>query len=317
MSSKEVKFYQYNQDKNGRKIEIEYKGNPIVDNNIDEDRKLITKFMNYAINSNNMVKNICFLRTILKNYDEKSLLINYECKNFKETIKYDNLHMSFFDKKEKDESFVFEHELGTDINFMFNHENNSSELNIKDKSEKISKILDEIDSLNNIKPIQLDKNAKMIIEIYKLFYNRYPDFTDKNINVKIQTMLSILAEFDITINEYYGFSIYDESNIPMSITLKSDIDYLFPFGQIINIDNPVKIKEEYQNLIKLIGNEIREYMRTENKIDILPIMSKVIYAARYSLSSISNVSDISKYTDCSNEDIESSIKLVKKINSKR
>ncbi len=42
-------------------------------------------------------------------------------------------------------------------------------------------------------------NPKVLIEIYKLFYNENPDFSLSNTSIKVQTMMSILAQFGITL----------------------------------------------------------------------------------------------------------------------
>ena len=42
----------------------------------------------------------------------------------------------------------------------------------------------------------------------------------------------------------------------------------------------------------------------------------MIHAARYNLSSTASIEDVAKYTDCSSDEVESSMKLVKRINTK-
>ena len=72
----------------------------------------------------------------------------------------------------------------------------------------------------------ISDDSKIIIEVYKLFYNQDPDFSDKNIGIKIQAMLSILSEFGVSISDY-SFSLCGSKNITMSINLSNLIYELF------------------------------------------------------------------------------------------
>lgn len=54
----------------------------------------------------------------------------------------------------------------------------------------------------------------------------------------------------------------------------------------------------------------------DDKDEALEKISQVIYASRYSLSSNSDINRICEFTKCTLEEVESSIQLVKKIESK-
>ena len=177
-------------------------------------------------------------------------------------------------------------------------------------------MLQEIYYLSHAKPIELDQDSKVIVEVYKLFYNKNPDFSNKNINIKIQTMLSILAEFYISVGDY-GFSLSGKRNIPMSMNLSNLVYELFPLGEIKEIDNPIQLREDAKKTISIVGEGIRNTIdSTDNQEEALITISKVIHAARYNLSSTASIEDVAKYTDCSSDEVESSMKLVKRINTK-
>lgn len=321
MSLNNVEFNECIQGKNGDSFEFKYEGTPKNDNiKKNKVQELITKFMNKY--HWDMVTNVKFLRTILRDYDERLLVISYQNGEVKETIKFDNSHISLFEKMDKDsefdENFIVKFTPSDNISFMFTDANNKviDYSNIKNISDRITKVLQEIYYLSNVKPIELDQDSKVIIEVYKLFYNENPDFSDKNINIKIQTMLSILAEFNISVGDY-GFLLSGKRNIPMSMNLSNLVYELFPLGEIKEIDNPIQLREDAKKTISIVGEGIRNTIdSTDNQEEALITISKVIHAARYNLSSTASIEDVAKYTDCSSDEIESSMKLVKRINTK-
>ena len=321
MSLNNVEFNECIQGKNGDIFEFKYNGTP-KNNNIDKNKvqELITRFMNKY--HGDMVTNVKFLRTILKDYDERLLVISYQNGEVKETIKFVNSHISLFEKRDKDselaENFIVKFTPSDNINFMLTDTNNKviDYSNLKNISDRITEVLQEIYYLSHAKPIELDQDSKVIVEVYKLFYNKNPDFSNKNINIKIQTMLSILPEFYISVGDY-GFSLSGKRNIPMSMNLSNLVYELFPLGEIKEIDNPIQLREDAKKTISIVGEGIRNTIdSTDNQEEALITISKVIHAARYNLSSTASIEDVAKYTDCSSDEVESSMKLVKRINTK-
>lgn len=324
MNLNKVKFNESIHSKNGYTFEFKYEGNQkndVVDTN--KVHKLITKFMNQIKNHEDMITNVRFLRTILKEYDEQLLILNYQNSKVEETIKFDNCHMSLFEKTEKislnnfNENFSVKYTSSNNISFTFTDSNNNiiDYSNVSDISNKITEVLKEIETLNCIEPIELDQNAKTIVEMYKLFYNENPDFSDENINLKIQTMLSILSKFLISVDDY-SFSFSSKRKFPVSISLSNLIFELFPLGEIMQINEPIKIREDVKKKIIIIGEEIKNTIKsTSNQKEALTIISKIMHATSYNLPSTASIEEIAKYTNCSNSEVESCIKLVKKINN--
>ncbi len=323
MAVNNVEFNKCIQEKNGASFEFQYKGTPKREN-LDKNRiqELIAKFMNKY--HGDMVTNVKFLRTILKDYDERLLVISYKNGMVKETIKFDNSHISLFEKNEKEtdnefaNSFSVRFTTGDNVSFMFTDANNNviDYSSIKNISDRITKVLQEIYYLSHVKSIELNQDSKVIVELYRLFYNESPDFSDNNINIKIQTMLSILAEFNISVGDY-AFSLSGKRNIPMSMSLSNLVYELFPLGEVKDIDNPIELSEDAKKTISVVGEGIRNAIDSiNNPEEALITISKVIHAARYNLSSATSLEDVAKYIDCSSDEVESSMKLVKKINSK-
>lgn len=323
MNLNKVKFNESIHSKNGYIFEFKYEGNQkndVVDTN--KVHKLITKFMNQIKNHEDMITNVRFLRTILREYDEQLLILNYQNSKVEETIKFDNCHMSLFEKTEKislnnfNENFSVKYTSSNNISFTFTDSNNIIDYsNVSDISNKITEVLKEIETLNCIEPIELDQNAKTIVEMYKLFYNENPDFSDENINLKTQTMLSILYKFSISVDDY-SFSFSSKKKFPVSISLSNLIFELFPLGEIMQINEPIKIREDVKKKIIIIGEEIKNTIKsTSNQKEALTIISKIMHATSYNLPSTASIEEIAKYTNCSNSEVESCRKLVKKINN--
>lgn len=128
--------------------------------------------------------------------------------------------------------------------------------------------------------IYLDENDKTIIEIYKLFYGENPNFSDDDIETKIQSMLSILSGFGISLNFDYSFNLNDD-NIPMSLVLKQKINRLCSYGKIDEVDD-VNLNKESQKTIKSVGETIRNIAYCKQDLnDILIAISKMLYEMRY------------------------------------
>lgn len=317
-----VEFNKFTQDRDGEKFEFRYEG--IANDNINQEeiQIIIDKFMN-QINHENMKTNIKFLRTILKDCEEKLLVLNYQDDKNEIHIKFVNCHLFSYEKIEKqndnNESIIIKYNPSKDIKITVSAADNkiTEYSNARNFGDKMTKFLTEINDLSKAKSIELNDNSKILIEIYKCFYNEIPDFSDKLINIKMQTMVSILIEFGISINDDYYFSLYGKKNMPMSLVLYDHIYNLFPFGKIEGVDYTMKLRDDVKKRIITIGNTIRAAIKDiDNKAEALITISKAVYAARYDLSYVKSIGDISKYTDCSNNDLEFSMKLVKNINTK-
>ncbi len=312
MSKKTVNFNRNITFENEEKFVLSFKG---IESSSNIDKVKINKLLDNFINSKshiNMLRNVEFIRTILKNFEEKLLVIEYSNKNFQEIVKYDNGILSFFNSKNnKNKNLITAEFSNRKLNISFS---NYDEDII---NQQFSKLMDHIHLLKNVKPVNLDMDSKALIEIYKLFYNENPNFSLSNINIRVQTMMSILALFGINLEEDYSFSLLGKNKMPNSLYLEQLVNKLFPLGEIVDIEEPIKLADELTKIIKIVGECVREVINTEyNKDDALITISKVIYAGRYSLSSNSNVKEISNFTNSTQNEVKSSIKLVKCIEKK-
>ena len=213
MTKKAIEIYRFKENEKDF-FEIFFKGIP-KHSNIDNQKieKLISSFMDRC--HGEMLDDVRFLRTILRDYKETKLHILYKKKKKEEVINYNNLKITRYEKHENND-FKIKYTPKNRISYTFN---NKSINNIHDI---INQSQEDIDELENATKIELSKEAKLLIEVYRLFFNENPEFTKKNINLKFQTMITILEGFNITINDY-GVSYVNTKNLPLSFKLLKSI----------------------------------------------------------------------------------------------
>lgn len=321
MASNKVSYSLSIKDKNGDIFEFTYEGIPKRnDINNEKIQKLITKFMN--IYHGNMLTNIRFFRTIFKDYDEKLLFINYQSNDIRESIKFKNSTIIEYFRSKKnmenmnEDNFEVKFSNGKNTSLKINDSINGSykKFNYSNLSDKIQDVSKEIDSLSFVEPVRLIYDDKLLVEVYKLFYNENPDFSDDDINIKVQAMAIILSFFNLPIGDY-GFSLNKEK-IPMSMSLYLQIYKLFPLGEVNEVIDPIKINDYNKRKIFIIGEEIRNSLNNNNLKETLISISRAIYGARWYFYQGQNILDIARNGNCNVSEVESCIKLVKTINTK-
>lgn len=305
----------------GTVFEFRYEGIPFEVYDEEKSEELIGKFLNKKTLHRDMLRNVAYIRTILNSSKEKLLVIHYKDRDNEETVKYDNGILSFYEgKKYDDESLNYmkvKFQPNDELKISFSDFEDKQIIeypNIKDTKNQFDEMVDHINSLVNVKPVYLNNDTKAIIETYKLFYDENPDFSKEDINIKIQTMLSILAQFDISFGDY---SFYINERMPESLTLLQMVNRLFPLGEVTVIEDPVKLKETAKETIRIVGETIRETIGNNQDVnEALITISKTIYAGRYNLVSVYD--DIEKLVEYPNinltySEANSSTQLVKRI----
>lgn len=305
-------------------IEVRYDGIPNDNVNLDKIDTLLEDFTNNH-KHNYMIENVTIVRTILKDCEEKLLVIFYQDEKGSELVKYDNSNLFLYEKSKKEENseyfdrykIKYESPYGIKLDYN-NHETDVADYHgIELVSKEIAEIMEQIYHLKNTKAVVLDIDDKTLIEIYKLFYNENPDFSSKDINVRVQTMMSILAEFGISLGDDYGFSIWGKAKMPVSLKLGQIVNKLYPLGEVNSVEDSIELVEGAKKIIKIVGECIKKTIAKEkNKNEALITISKIIYAGRYSLSSYRDVKKLSEFSEFTTNEVESSIKLVKRIKTR-
>lgn len=298
----------------GESIEVKYEGIPLKQD-IDEDevKRMIRNFVDNH-KHDNMIENVTILRTILREYQEISLDVIVSCDDEKEKVFYlnlYNLHWFNFTKNSQKYKIKYDNIMGLELNY------HNEVDNLKKYTDDLSDIMKYISDLSNVGPIIINDNDKALIEIYKLFYKENPDFSSEDINVKVQTMMSILSEFGITLDCDYAFYLMGKKKMPMSLKLKEMVKKMYPFGVVNEVKDNIKLADESRKIIQILGDSIMDVIHDEDDMnEALITISKVIHASRYNLSSKANVREIAEFTNRSVDDVEASVQLVKRIEHK-
>lgn len=304
----------------GTVFEFRYEGIPFEIYNEEKVEELIGKFLNKKALHRDMLQNVAYMRTILNSSEEKLLVIQYKDRGNEETVKYDNGILFFYECKKYDDEGLNYMEVEfqpSELKISFSDFEGKQIIeypNVEDMKNKFDEVVNHINSLTNVKPVYLNNDTKAIIEAYKLFYGENPDFSKEDINIKIQTMLSILAQFDISFGEY---SFFINERMPESYALLQMVNRLSPLGEVTVIEDPVKLKETAKETIEIVGKTIREEIGNKQDMnEALITISKTIYAGQYNLVSIYD--DVEKLVEYPNinltySEANSSVQLVKKI----
>ena len=239
--------------------------------------------LTYIFNNKNFGTNIneliYYIRTIFREYTEETLIVEIKNDKCMKQVKFVNKDVEKYKYKEKLNDVTINFIYGPEgINL--NIDSEYSKKNIED--DRISNILN--DCLNNIKTLNNNKNIKInefnkeekiLIEIYRLFFNKSPDFSQKEDINKAQSMMWLLYKEGIYLPEEEGFTIRHTGKV-WSFNIENIIDRLIPYGKINDSFDDIKFKKEAYNTIISMGQIIRRYI--ENKEEkTLENISKISY----------------------------------------
>ena len=266
---------------------------------------------------NNMPQNITWIRTLLSDFDEEYLEVNLSTNDINKTIKYVDKTLVLYESEENNSLLVnYEIEKNLNISLLNQPKNILNYPNYEIIKTTYNAKLEELSKLQKVNIVNLNTDDKALCLIYKLFYGEYPDFSSKNINTKIQSMLAILIEFGICLNDKISFRM-NHQKIPVSLYLEQEINKLTPLGKIEVIDNSVKLSEYATKIIKIVSKSIKEFIPEDyEEVEVLPKISSIIYAKRNIVSSNAKNIEIAKATSRSENSVNEVLKLTKKIDKK-
>lgn len=306
-------------EENGSIFKLAYEGK-IANNKIyvEKVEKKLDDFLTNLSHSN-MKRNIIFLRTILKDCEEQLLEVSYTEQNSCETINYKNTNINYYAKRSISNNYKLEiiYDIASGLNISCVNTVDNEKLIKYLNSADILELLKNLDDLANISSLKMDEDEKLLIEIYRLFYNENPDFSKKNISIKIQAMILILKNLGISLVEKYNFIIFRDGEYPHSLKLNQIIENLFPFGEIENFDKTNKLDDKIQKKVRIMGKTLLESIPSEYEIEeYLKTLSKIIYAGGDNLTlypSNYTIKRITSYSNIPQKEVENTMKLVKKI----
>lgn len=278
----------------------------LTNNTLQIENKLDRVFKDYYQTS--ILSVVRDIRTILKNLNETYLEISIS-NNFTELqVTYINGQLSSYKEEkyiDKENKVIFNYKKDNKYDFNFSGTENEDYpcenlVSLFEDYVKTKRMLQKISG------ITLDYNDELLFKVYKIFYDENPDLCDKNINIKIQTMIAVLTQFNICLN--YPLSVYTQGKMPQNLNLSEKIKTLRALEKIDTCDlTSVKLVYSHEKEIKEIGKIMRE-----NDIDLITL-SKIVHAENYDLSEKSNINQVIQFTKCNEEEIRQGIQLVKRI----
>ena len=294
-------------------------------NNVDtlEVSSLLDKFM-VNIYHGDSFETMRFLTTILKDFKQKHLFVDYDGKDGEYSLEYrdSKLHCVTVEgrnkKNPKINDFEITYAIGHDLLIERNDKNCDTIecFTNNDTFDRIKKAFNEVKQLFDVKPIELDYESKMLVQIYQLFYNENPDFSDINkTNIKMQTMLYILSEFGYSLSEYnYNhFSSYG-SGTPMDLSLSCTVRKLFPLGVIKSVDNPIPFNKTAERVVSYVGSRIRDIINDkDDELEVLKKLSTIMHSSLYRVSPIGDIKKVKEDTNYTEEEIKDNLQLIKSI----
>lgn len=265
-------------------------------------------------------EDVIFLRTILRDYQEKHFSLYFKSEKEEQTIEYKNGKLFYVHISQNIGKNTLNAKYKKGGSFSFSCTDLEKAKLLSEKSnidivEEIRNMKDCIVSLNAISKVELSEHAKIIIQLYQLFYNRNLAcsnyFTDK----EVQYMLVILSSFGITIPEVCNFSIsYGE---PVSYSIKCLLDKLEPYFEIEKVDNPVPLQDDVIERTKIIGQRVKQFIyKHENPMECLKNIALIVYYNRYNLIENTNMDYITNRTELTEKEINEVFSLGRRITKK-
>lgn len=179
-----------------------------------------------------------------------------------------------------------------------------NDLDVDKIGNVISRELSIIKKLKNVSLLAVDLDGKVLYEIYKLFYNEVPNFSDEIFKRKTNVMMGILDSYGISLGKGYKF-LFDLNNNVYSTKLMELLEKL-SFVNTNDIVDNVSLGKDVIEKIRFIGIEIRCFLsENNNDLDKLEQLLAFIYYDKHHMDNPSfKLPSIQK---------EKSFKVLKKI----
>lgn len=276
-------------------LHFEFYGTPKEDN-IDEIRinNIIDNIFNTKDFDTNIEQIIYYIRIILSQYDEKLLLVevkdlgnDYYAKvnlEDKKVVEYKNLRtLKLNDSEYVQMEIKFNENDGFSVHIpnQFNsinllHLNDCQIQNVISSSYRLISNINEMKMLDNM---YFNKEEKMLIDIYQMFFGENPDFSKEETVARIQSMMFILRKYDISLPTLDSFYMDGIQEYPISENIRTIIERLVPFGEIDRYrGDQVRFMPKVNNDIFKIGELINEFCSNyEEKDKVLNNISSILY----------------------------------------
>lgn len=123
----------------------------------------------------------------------------------------------------------------------------------------MKKFLTFVSSVNVHPDLNFSKKEKVLIEMYREFYDELPNFNELGDEIKTKSLMYMLTCANISIDDEKIDAVL-ASRIPFSMDIQSIMDTLALFGDLTKENvSKVLLTEECKNKMQMIKNLIKNY----------------------------------------------------------
>lgn len=293
---KQVSIYKYRQYKD-KMIEVRYGGTALSDFNQKRAEQLIEFLIDDEESISNTLRDVTYIKTVMQNVTEGKIYIKYHDQEKEEVVKYENNMLDSYECRRRGlksnyTKIEYTKYCGLQVSFAdFEDKSIFDEKPVGMLKYDFASMVDYINELKTAHSVWIDNDIRFIIQAYELFYEEKIDFSNEEIELRIQTMISILSQYGICKN-YYKFS--ESFDFPRCRIISEMISYMSQLGKITNLDQAEKIENYKIEEIQLIGKTVRGKRTNEEVNSLLVILSKIFYQGKYN-GSLSEIDELVKY----------------------
>ncbi len=266
-------------------------------------------------------KVVSWIRTVLKDVDESflNLVLSKDMKETRVTYVNQQLlayhYLETFKEHHKSSKVNYEAQFSANKQVQFSLSDNQGEIVeypfYKNSIHLIQDTMKELRELKRAYPVTLNEEGKALCEIYQLFYNELPDFSLEKTREKMQAMMSVLVESNISLGDDYCFSTLNEKGLPISQNLEYLLLNYIPLGKVERQEEPFIISPQAKERVLKASEALKE--TSDNPDIMVPKMSRIIYESHYDLLGKNMSFFLAHKSSCSVEEVEKSIQYVKRI----
>lgn len=301
-------------------MQFVYEGKEKKDNiNYDNIDKLLNNVFDNR-KGKSIIDIVLKVRTILKDFDEEFLRVDIYDNIFDSNYAiYKNRILEDYGNSLSNNKINITYNKKRGFLYNINYEKMLEKRFNQEEIKLLDEELDTIDYLNNvnINGLKMDRDDKILYELYKEFYQEIPDYSEPDINIKFQAMMFLLEKYGINIEDI-NFEIYYKDKFPRSRSLEIRLYDLSCLGKVESVEDPIILSKYAIKKAHIVGASINEYInKTDNPIETLKHLCTVDYVNVYNLGSNATPKRIAKYVDFVEEEVKKHHQLIKKIDEKR
>ena len=235
--------------------------------------KIFDSKISYDCDTKDKIEQVInYVKTIFKDYEITGMIIHLKSRNDYTSVTIKNNQVIKFEKKVMKDfgqlNFNYDEngiKLNTDNNDFNELSNQEEEFN-----NLFNQSMKTIKRINRANLLQLEGEKKQLISIYKEFFNKYPNLSNKDEYLKIQPMMWLVSRSTNLKNKQIFEDYTAKYNGKLkSYQLKIVTDEIVPYGQT-NEKMGIDIDEENAKIINDIGSIVNDYIsRYKNEQEIL------------------------------------------------